>query len=409
MSSFPTPDQIEAQYFQILKSIKPSININDSNSDFVIRGKVLSGLSSGIYGDQQKVNNDTFVSSARPEALILKGLDLGISRQPATQAESVQVRISGVNGTVISPGDLTLIYSATNILYINLTGGIIAGGILDVVIRSQATGQIGNVIAPDTLNLVSPPAGVSQVANLIQSLADGSDIETIDSLRARILSRQQQPPAGGNSTDYPNFAFEANTSVRSAFVRRFGRGLGTVDIYITTGTTDVDTAITNGLAINRIPSSIVLSAVQDFYNAHVPLTDCPRVYAPVEILENVSVKVVLAFGLILTSVPSSVYNPLGLTCLQLIQREVGRVLYKLPVGGRILPGSLNGFITASDIEAGLDEWLSAVKNQTTGLPVGKIPILADRQCQPLDGLNINKAIGQNELAKPNVVTVTLGI
>lgn len=410
MASFPTPKQIEAQYLQTLKSIKPSLNINDGNSDFVIRGKAFSGLISGLFGDQAKINNDTYITSARPEALLVHGQDLGIAKQPATKASSTQVRIPGTNGTVIAPGDLTLLYVPTNVIYTNTTGGTIASGHLDLTVQCSITGQIGNIKAPDNLQIVSPPPGVQTSASIIVDLADGADIETNDSYRARLLSREQNPPAGGNETDYPNFAFLASSSVRSAFVRRFGRGLGTVDVYITTGTTDIDTAVTQGLSIIRIPSAPTLAAVQAYYDSHVPLTDCPAVYAPTEVTLPVSVNVALAQGLTLSSVPSDpTYNPLGLTVQQLIVREIGRVLYKLPVGGRAIPGLSGGYVAASDIEEGLDVWLSAVKDPITGIYEGKLPILADRQVQKLNGSSYNFPIGQNQLAAPGTITVTLGV
>ena len=410
MATFPTPSQIAAQYLQILKSIKPSLNINDANSDFVIRGNALSGLASGLYGDQAKVNNDTWISTARPEALTLKGQDFGIPQLTATQATSAGIQITGTNGAVINPGDLTFLYVSTNILYTNTTGGTISGGTLTVSVQCEIAGQIGNVVAPDTLQLVSPPSGVNSSASIVVSLADGTDAETTDSYRARLLSRQQNPPAGGNKTDYPNFGYSADPSVRSVFIRRFGRGLGTVDVYITTGTTDIDTAVTNGIAIVRIPSSGLLSTVQAYYDAHVPLTDCPAVYAPTEIDINVTVNVDLASGLTMTSVPSDpTNNPLGLNCMQLIQREVGRVLYKYAVGGRSIPGLSGGWVTAMDIEAGLDTWLSAVIDSTTGLAQGIIPILADRQCQQLNPpTSFDIQIGENDLPAPGTITVISG-
>lgn len=409
--SFPTPSEIEIQYLQILKSIKPSININDQNSDFVIRGKTITGIVSGIYGDQEKVNNDTYISSARPEGLLLHGQDFAISRQPATQARSPQARITGTNGTVINPGDLTFLYVSTNVLYTNLTGGIIGSGILDLSIQCSVAGQIGNVASPDSLQVVSPPAGIDALALVIQSISDGSDIETFDSYRARLLSRKQSPPAGGNETDYYNFAFASDPSVRSASIKRFGRGLGTVDVYITTGTTDVDTAVTQGLPIVRVPSSLVLQSVQDYYDQNVPLTDCPRVYAPTEILVDVTVKVVLASGLTLASVPGdTTYNPLMLTVGQIIAREVGRALYKVPVGGRKLnPSTSIGYVVSADIEESLDTWISAVTDPSTGFVIGRLPLLDDRQVQPLDAPNINLEIIANQIVAPGVITIIEGV
>lgn len=408
--AFPKPSEIQDQYFRILKSVKPSINTNDINSDFVIRGKTVSGVMSGIYGDQQKVDNDTFISSARPEALLLKGQDYAIPRQPATYAKSGQIRVPGTNGTIVNPGDLTFLYRPTNVLYTNTTGGTVSGGFIDVSIQCNIQGQLGNVATPDTLAVISPPTGIQQTASVEQSIADGSDIETFDSYRARLLSRQQEPPAGGNVTDYPKFAFEADPSVRSARVRRFGRGLGTMDIYITTGSTDIDTAVTNGQSIVRIPSPTTLAIVQAYYDTHAPETDMPRVYAPTETEIDATVKVILVDGLTLSSVPASpIYNPLNLTCGQLIEREIGRILYKQPVGGRTLPGESGGWIVAADIEAALDEWLSGVNDAVTGALKGKIPILADRQIEPLDGANYDKSIGQNELVIPGDFTIILGV
>lgn len=408
MANFPTPSQLQQQYFQILKSLKPSLNVNDQNSDFVIRGKAFTGIMSGMYGDQKKVNNDTFILSMRPEALISKGADLAIPQQPATQAKCPELQVPVPTGQTVNPGDLTFIYVPTGILYTNTTGGTGDGsGLLVVIAQCQVAGQVGNIAYPDTLKIVSPPAGVGQTATLLVNMADGSDVESTDSYRARLLAREQQPPAGGNSFDYPEFAFEADPSVRSAFIRRFGRGLGTVDIYITTGTTDIDTAVTQGQSIVRIPSMLVLANVQTYYDDHAPLCDCPVVYAPTEVNVDATVDVVLAAGLTMTSVPSDpINNPLNLNCRQLIQREIGRAMYKLPAGGRKIPGYTNGFVPASDLEEGLDVWLSAVKDPVSGLFIGKIPILADREMQPLDPPNYNKALAANQLAKPGTITVT---
>jgi uncharacterized phage protein gp47/JayE len=393
-----------------LKSLKPSLNINDANSDFVIRGNAFSGLISGVYGDQANVYGDTFISTMRSAALLLKGADYGIPQNLATAAASSGIQISGANGTVISVGQLTFIYPSTNFLYTNTTGGTITGGVLTLSIEAEAAGQAGNVAAPDTLTVVSPPNGVNGTAAVVTSIADGTDDESFDSYRARLLSREQNPPAGGNVTDYPAFAFAADPSVRSANVFRFALGLGTVAVYITTGTTDIDTAVTQGLSIVRIPSTQLLATVQAYYNAHVPLTDCPSVYGPTEQDIPVTVYVDLAQGLSLTSVPSdAVNNPLGLNCQQLIQREVGRALYKYPVGGRTIPGQSSGVVAASDIEYNLDIYLSAVTDTVSGLLIGKLPILADRYVAPLSGTSYELQVTQNVLPAPGTVTVNLGV
>jgi uncharacterized phage protein gp47/JayE len=410
MATFPAPSDIQSVYLQVLKSIKSTLNINDPNSDFVIRGKAISGLISGLYGDQAKINADTFVSTARPEALVLKGLDLGLTPQSATQASSSSVTLSGPNGLVVAAGDLQFLYGPTNLFYVNTTGGTFANGSLTVAVQAQVTGSLGNVSAPDVLTLVNPPVGVNATATLTLSLAGGSDVESYDSFRARILARQQYTPAGGNEADYKSWGFQADPSVRSVSIRRFIKGLGTVGVVITSGVTDIDQAVTGGVPVVRIPSAQVVANVQSYYDSHAPLTDCPTVFGPIETPVDVTMQVSVVAPYTLASIPSDpVNNPNNLTIEALVQREVGRALYKAAIGGRTLTGQTGGFIVASDIEANIDYWLSASADPATGLVRGRIPVLNDRQIMPLNGTMYDLPISANSLARPGTISVVSGV
>lgn len=404
MANFPRPSAINQTYLQILKSIKPTLNINDLNSDFVIRGKAVSGLISGLYGDQAKVNQDTFTSTARPEALILKGADLGLTLNIATQSTGTSVTIHGTDGTQVNPGDLTLLYEPTNLFYTNTSGGVIAGGVLVVSVQCAVAGSLGNISSPDVLTVVSPPSGVNVGAEITGDIAGGSDVETYDSFRARVLARQQYTPAGGNESDFLAWGYVADPSVRSVSIRRFIKGLGTVGVVITSGVTDIDSAVTNGTDIVRIPSQQVIDNVQAYYDTVAPLTACVTVFGPMETTIPVSVAVDLADGFTLSSIPSDpVNNPENLTIENLIKREVSRSLYKAAIGGR------GGYIVASDIEVNLDYWLSAAVDPATGLTKGRIPVLSDRQVLPLNGSSYDFPIAANSLAAPGVITVINGV
>lgn len=411
MANFPTPSQSQTQYFQILQSIKPSINVNDPNSDFVVRGKVFAAFGSGLYGDQAKTDNNTYISSSSPEALTLHGADLDLPQKNATDASSTTLTISGPNGTIVNVGDIQALYIPTGITYTNTTGGTISGGVLNVAIVASSAGAIGNVALPATLQLIAPPGGISTTATLNSAISDGTDPEDTDTYRARLLNRIQQPPAGGNANDYRNFALDASPSVINAIVNRFGRGLGTVDIYITTGTTDIDDAVTNGLSIVRIPDSALIDTVQAYVSSVDPLTDCAEIYAPTEVTQDLTINYELAAGLSLsTTIPSDpVYNPLGLTVAQLIVREMGRPLYHIPVGGWKLPGLSGGYVVAAYIEESLDIWLSAQTDPTTGIAVGKIPILINRQIQPINGSNYDKPLVGNQIVAPGTMTYVQGV
>lgn len=406
--AFPSPSQLLVNFQTYLRSLKPSFNPNDPLSDFNIRGKAVTGIMSGLYADQEAVDNDTFITDARDEATIKKAADYGLTRQPATVATTSGMVFTGTPGTVYPAGQ-QLQYGPTGNIYqvfANLTVG--GGGSITGRVDSTVPGQKQNVSATDTFTVINPPTGGVATATLSADMGNGTNIESIASLKTRLTSRLQNPPAGGNANDYQNWAFAADPSVRGAFVNRFGRGLGTVDIYITSGTTDIDGAVTAGDPVVRLPSGGLVSIVQAYYDAAEPLCDCAKVFSPVELAIAATVYVDLIAGLTLSSVPAnSTYNPLNLTVSQLVQREVGRVLYKYAIGGRKLPGvGTGGYIVATDLSEGLEHWLSSFPN-FDGI-TGLIPILTDWRIAPLDGMNTNLAIAGNALAKPGTITVTAG-
>jgi len=406
--AFPSPSELFENFKTYLKALKPDFNRNDKRSDFNIRGRVVTGLLSGLYGDQERVDDDTYVASARIEALLRKGVDVELPQLAASFAKCPTVPFTGTPGSPI-PAGTQLRYAPTGLLYqVFATVVIGGGGTVDGRIDCLTAGQIGNIIAPDTLTFLTPPSGVDGTVTLSTNVADGADIESTDAYRARLLSRQQVPPAGGTATDYRNYAFEADPAVRGVTINRWGRGLGTVDIFITSGTVDIDPAVTAGEAIVRLPSGTLITTVQDYISSKVPLTDCARVFAPEEGSVNVNVTVRLADGFTLSTIPlDALLNPLNLTVLELVQREVGRVLYKYAIGGRKLQGAgLSGFVVGSDIEAGLDLWLSAVPDEDGFY--GKMRLLTDRQVLPLDGLNTNLAIDGNKLSSPGTIGVAVG-
>ena len=410
MAKFPTPSQLATQYLQILQSIKPSININDASSDFVIRGNVWAAFVSGVYGDQARVDDNTYISSASPESLTLHGQDLGIIQNGATKANSTDILITGTAGTVVNTGDLTFIFDSTGVTYTNTVGGTLqTSGNLHLSAVALSPGIIGNVGAGQSIGLLGPPAGINTVGTVIVAFASGTDRESTDSYRARLLNRLQQPPSGGNLNDLRNFAFAGDSSVRTVIVVPFALGLGTAAVYITGGSTtqDIDTAITNGEPIIRVPSQTVINNVQSYYYANAPITTCVSVYGPNEITFNGTVYVDLAPNLTLSSVPSDpVNNPLGITIEGLIRREYGRALYNCPVGGFQVEG--HGYLLASDIEKSMLTHLSSEANPSTGAAYGLLPVLSDIRIPQLSPPNTNLLLNGNWLVAPGIITVVLG-
>lgn len=88
-----------------------------------------------------------------------------------------------------------------------------------------------------------------------------------------------------------------------------------------------------------------------------------------------------------------------LTLTQLVEREIKRAIYKVPVGGRKIGAS--GYVIASEIEEALDQALSA-------LPYAQGTIaeaIIDRQIEDLTATGTNRLVRNIEIFIPGTITV----
>jgi uncharacterized phage protein gp47/JayE len=99
-------------------------------------------------------------------------------------------------------------------------------------IAAQATfaaaGSIGNLDPGTAMQFLAPPLGVDGAATVIQ-MTGGTDTETDDELRARVLERIRQPPMGGDMDDYVQWAL-AVPGVTRAWCYPQEMGIGTVTV-----------------------------------------------------------------------------------------------------------------------------------------------------------------------------------
>lgn len=394
------PSAVAQDYLNELKSLKPSLNVDQTDSDWWIRSRVVGSVVAGVYADQRLIANDAFPQKARADATqrFLQeyfGPDpVQGNFLPATQAQGF-VGVTGTTGQTLAQG-LQLVYPPNGNQY-TTTAAVtldLLAGTGNVPVLSVAAGQGQNLGAGAVLNFPSPPAGLNPTAIVASGgLSDARDPETLQQARARVLLRIRQPLSVGRVSDYIQYAMLADPSVVSASVARFPFGLGTVGVYITSGTTNIDQAIDGGQAISVIPSAQLIATVQAYLELNRPVTDCVTVLAPVTIPVNVSVGVHYANG-------NGSTIPAGqtLTQDQLVQREVSRAIYKHPVGG--FPIGSSGFVLASYIEETID-----VKLSDEAVIAGSIPILLDRQVSGLSATGWNLMILPNQVAIPGTITI----
>lgn len=393
-----TIDAVFQQYRAYLLGLRPSANVDQTDSDWWIRGRVFSGVITGVYTDIDKVALDAFPQNARREALLrwIFAYFNQTSFDPATASKG-NVNLTGATGTVVAAG-LQMQYAANGNLYTtteNITLDLVTG-LASVTVQSVGAGQAQNLIPGTILKVVSPPAGLASTATVdAAGLNDGTDEENETRAATRILTRMRASARGGNTNDYKSWALAADPSVTAASVLRYPVGPGSVAVIITAGTTDIDSAIDNGEAITLIPSTDLVNAVQDYIDSVAPITDCPFVYGAIALPVNVSVSAHFTSG-----DATTILSGQTLSQGDLVKREVKRAIYKTGPGGHTLGGT-QGYVLLSEIQDTIDARLGS-NTVTSG---ETLQIVADRQLANLSATGPNLAIAITQVPVPGTITV----
>ena len=149
-------------------------------------------------------------------------------RKSATFSAGV-VKLTGTNGVVAPAGTRMGGLALGNPIEFETTEEITIGDEpTPVAIIALDPGSAGNCEAGTTLNISVAISGVDATATVV-SLDGGTDVESDDDLRSRVLLRIQEPPMGGDKTDYKQWTL-AVPGVTRAWPFPNEMGIGTVTV-----------------------------------------------------------------------------------------------------------------------------------------------------------------------------------
>ncbi|KWF84974.1 phage tail protein [Burkholderia cepacia] len=236
-----------------IQNLRPEADIGN-DSDYFVRASSVGSAVEGLYQHQLWVAKQIFPDTADDDYVILHARLRGIYRK-AARASSGSVIVTGAVGTDVASGLSAKFQDGT--VYTTTTGGKIgADGTLAADAVAAVAGVAGDRAAGDKLTITVPPANVNATVTVV-SMTNGTDIEAISSLLARLLQKIRRPPAGGNRYDYWQWAMEIE-GVSAAFVYPLRRGPGTVDVVIASST--------------GAPSDDVVAAAQAHIDDQRPVT-----------------------------------------------------------------------------------------------------------------------------------------
>jgi uncharacterized phage protein gp47/JayE len=174
---------------------------------------------------------ETIATEALPDTavqwLVREADWYGIQRRAAAFA-SGSVVFTGAPGSAV-PLDARM-QSPLGVEYAVTAEAIVGGGgSVTVAVEALLPGAAGNREGGAPLTLISPLSGL-QAALVVAAggLVGGAEIESLDSLRARLRARVRMPPHGGNHNDYIEWTRQHSAAITGVWPDPLGMGPGTV-------------------------------------------------------------------------------------------------------------------------------------------------------------------------------------
>ncbi len=228
--SIPSHSTIRARMIDEAVSLTGEAMVRSSAHPINILLTALTSPIADLYAQTNQIISDSFITTAKGNALNALGHNWGIIRLDAGKALG-KVKITGSEGAIIPAGTLLSTGAGTRF---ETTQSITIDASLEARIEVIALigGSNGNAVTDSELRLVNPIAGVQSLAIAVNNFKGGNDAENDSTYRARILSRVRAPARSGNKDDYKLWALNAQAGVTRAWVIPQAQGAGTVKILV---------------------------------------------------------------------------------------------------------------------------------------------------------------------------------
>ncbi|MEQ9073338.1 MAG: baseplate J/gp47 family protein [Sandaracinaceae bacterium] len=196
-----------------------------------VLARAVPGLTHGLHGHLAWVARQLLPDRSEDDQVLRWAALLGMSLRPAEAAVSDAAEFSTLAAT-IPVG--TLVQRNDGVRYLTTSESNVAG-VVTVGLVAEEPGLAGNADAGTAVSLISPIGGVTTVGVITDpdGAHDGTDLETIEQLRVRVLQRLANPPRGGSRGDYVRWALEVPGVTRVWETARI-QGAGTVGVQFVT-------------------------------------------------------------------------------------------------------------------------------------------------------------------------------
>lgn len=239
---------------------------------------VLKAIAQGLralYLRLEFIHEQAFVTLAVGEYLDFHGVQAGgLAREPATYAQGYVIATADMGAVIL---DGTVLSRADGAQFVTV-GTITAHTTTPAIyVRAAEPGELGNTDSGASLDPVVTVPGYTAFLVDTDGLIGGTEDESDDSFRQRILFHKQNPPHGGIPAEYIEWA-QTKAGVTRVFVIRATPQPGSVTVYF----------MMDGIGTG-VPNSTDVDAMKDILFALAPGSAEVLVYAPTPVTINVTV------------------------------------------------------------------------------------------------------------------------
>lgn len=239
--------------------------------------KAIAGVSHVLHGHLVFISKQIFPDQAEQQYLERWAGIYGVERKAATYS---QILIDIVFTDIATiPVGTEFKLSDGKIYFLNAEITSTGAETISGQVTAGSPGSDYNLLAGDLMSLTSPIGNIESDATVTAIAVEGEDQEGDQSLRARVIARIQQPPAGGTANDYIQETLSV-AGVTRAWVSPGLIGEGTVVIYFVE---DNDSPI--------IPDAAKIAEVQSAIDLFKPVTADAIVVAPIEKPLNLTIAI----------------------------------------------------------------------------------------------------------------------
>lgn len=276
-----TVDEI---YQELLADYSDRAGYTPSDScDLAIRLYAAAAQLQALNIQADWVLDQSFPQTAQGEFLEYHAAMRGLTRTGAAKATGMlRFSVSSAAAADLTVESGTVCMTEDEVKFATTENALLCAGDLSVDVSAEAlqAGASGNVAANMVNFMTSCPIGITACTNP-SAFSGGCDAEDDETLRARILESYRRLPNGANAAYYEKTAMSHNGVAAAKAIGR-ARGIGTVDVYITSA--------------GGVPGTELLNEVQSDLEEKREIAVDVKTVAPTEQSVNLSVELSVTDG-----------------------------------------------------------------------------------------------------------------